>query len=97
MSRISIYLKFSKTIHAVPACYWYNFWRDYGIWRISKCEYSPNIVINIALGSLMASLLNGASNALNQIYDLEIDKINKPHRYLPSGKIYSTIKAWMGR
>ena len=43
--------------------------------------------MNIALGSLMAALLNGASNALNQIYDLEIDKINKPHRYLPSGKI----------
>ena len=41
----------------------------------------------------MAALLNGASNALNQIYDLEIDRINKPHRYLPSGKI--TIKeAW---
>ena len=32
-------------------------------------------------------MLNGASNALNQIYDLEIDRINKPKRPLPSGRI----------
>lgn len=50
--------------------------------------------MSIALGSLMAALLNGASNALNQIYDLDIDKINKPHRYLPSGKI-SMKEAWI--
>ena len=39
-------------------------------------------------------MLNGASNALNQIYDLEIDRINKPKRPLPSGRI-SIGGAWV--
>ena len=30
----------------------------------------------------MAAVLNAASNALNQIYDLEIDRVNKPKRPL---------------
>jgi len=32
-------------------------------------------------------VLNAASNALNQIYDLEIDRINKPGRPLTSGRL----------
>jgi geranylgeranylglycerol-phosphate geranylgeranyltransferase len=40
-----------------------------------------------ALGLTMAAVLNAASNALNQIYDLEIDRINKPRRPLPSGRL----------
>lgn len=31
----------------------------------------------------MAAVLNAASNALNQIYDLEIDRVNKPRRRCP--------------
>ena len=34
----------------------------------------------------MAALLNAGNNALNQIYDLEIDRVNKPKRPLPSGR-----------
>lgn len=34
-----------------------------------------------------AALLNGASNSLNQYYDVGIDQINKPERPIPSGKI----------
>jgi 4-hydroxybenzoate polyprenyltransferase len=41
----------------------------------------------------MAAVLNAASNALNQIYDLEIDRINKPRRPLPSGRM-TTREAW---
>ena len=41
----------------------------------------------------MAAVLNAASNALNQIYDLEIDRINKPRRALPSGRL-SRREAW---
>ena len=37
----------------------------------------------------MAAVLNAASNALNQIYDLDIDRINKPSRPLPSGQTVS--------
>ena len=34
-------------------------------------------------GALMAAVLNAASNAINQIYDLDIDRVNKPKRPLP--------------
>jgi 4-hydroxybenzoate polyprenyltransferase len=47
-----------------------------------------------AIGALMAATLNAANNALNQIYDLDIDRINKPHRPLPRGAI-SIREAWL--
>ncbi|MFH1539870.1 MAG: UbiA family prenyltransferase [bacterium] len=34
-----------------------------------------------------ACLLNAASNTLNQLCDVDIDRINKPHRPLPSGRV----------
>jgi len=49
--------------------------------------WSPILLLYPTLGALMAAVLNAASNALNQIYDLEIDRINKPGRPLPSGRI----------
>jgi 4-hydroxybenzoate polyprenyltransferase len=45
------------------------------------------VVVTISLGSLCAALLNAASNVLNQIHDLEIDRRNKPQRPLPAGTI----------
>ena len=45
------------------------------------------------IGLSMAAVLNAASNALNQIYDLDIDRINKPRRPLPSGRL-SMRDAW---
>ena len=47
-----------------------------------------------ALGSLMAAVLNAGNNALNQIYDLEIDRVNKPKRPLPSGRL-TVGDAWV--
>lgn len=48
----------------------------------------------VLLGSIMAATLNAASNSLNQIFDLEIDRINKPHRPLPSGRMTISQAAW---
>lgn len=45
------------------------------------------VVLKIASGTLMAAVLNGASNTLNQVTDLEADRINKPTRPLPEGRI----------
>jgi 4-hydroxybenzoate polyprenyltransferase len=45
------------------------------------------------LGAAAAAALNVASNTINQIYDLEIDRINKPGRPLPSGTV-SLSGAW---
>jgi len=45
------------------------------------------------IGLVMAAVLNAASNALNQIYDLDIDRVNKPKRALPSARL-SLADAW---
>ena len=47
-----------------------------------------------AIGAVMAAVLNAASNALNQIYDIEIDRVNKPSRPLPSGRL-TRADAWV--
>ncbi|TDQ67572.1 geranylgeranylglycerol-phosphate geranylgeranyltransferase [Methanimicrococcus blatticola] len=36
---------------------------------------------------LMVFLATGAGNMLNDYYDIDIDRVNKPHRPLPSGRI----------
>ncbi len=41
----------------------------------------------VLLGALAASVLNAGSNALNQVFDLRIDAINRPNRPLPSGRL----------
>lgn len=53
-----------------------------------------SVVLTVALGSLCASFMNAASNAINQIYDLEIDRINKPGRPLVTG-VLSLREAWI--
>jgi len=51
------------------------------------------ILVPPLIGSLMAAMLNAGNNALNQIYDLEIDRVNKPTRPLPSGRL-SNAEVW---
>jgi 4-hydroxybenzoate polyprenyltransferase len=52
-----------------------------------------SLVAYPVIGSIMAAVLNIASNGLNQIFDFEIDRINKPRRPLPSGRM-SPGEAW---
>ncbi len=40
------------------------------------------------IAALVAFLVCGAGNAINDYYDIEIDKINRPKRPLPSGRIH---------
>ena len=55
--------------------------------------WSPALLIPPLIGSAMAALLNAGNNALNQIYDLDIDRVNKPKRPLPSGRL-TIAQAW---
>lgn len=55
---------------------------------------NSSLAVYPLIGLTMAAVLNGASNALNQIYDLEIDRINKPKRPLPSGRL-SLRNTWV--
>ncbi len=56
--------------------------------------WTPALLVAPLVGSAMAALLNAGNNALNQIYDLEIDRVNKPKRPLPSGRL-SISQTWL--
>lgn len=58
-----------------------------------RMAWRPELLWLALAGALVGSLLNGASNALNQIFDLEIDRVNKPERLLPSGAL-GLGRAW---
>jgi 4-hydroxybenzoate polyprenyltransferase len=51
------------------------------------------LILTVAIGSLCASSMNAASNIVNQIADLEIDRLNKPERPLVRGDV-SISSAW---
>jgi geranylgeranylglycerol-phosphate geranylgeranyltransferase len=54
-------------------------------------EYS---ILKIFIGALSSGFLASASHTMNNIFDLKVDKINKPFRPLPSKKI-SVQEAWI--
>lgn len=56
---------------------------------VAGLNIDVNLFLKIFLAGIAAAFLNGASNAINQYYDIEIDRINKPERPLVR-KIIST-------
>ena len=56
-------------------------------------RFTLSVMLTIALGSFCASSMNAASNAINQIYDLDIDRVNKPNRPLCTGEL-SVREVW---
>ena len=44
----------------------------------------------VLLASLSGGLIAGGANSINDYYDIEIDKINKPHRPIAAGKVSLT-------
>jgi len=56
-------------------------------------QWTWSILWTVVLGSLCAGLLNAASNVINQYYDIENDRLNKPLRPLVTGAI-SMPAAW---
>lgn len=47
----------------------------------------PFPLLQIIYVALVVFLVTGAGNAINDYYDIEIDRINKPERPIPSGRI----------
>ncbi|WP_456475585.1 UbiA family prenyltransferase [Candidatus Pyrohabitans sp.] len=47
----------------------------------------------VALACVVAFLVCGAGNVINDFYDYEIDRINAPHRVLPRG----ALKRWVAK
>ena len=56
-------------------------------------EADGAVLLHASLGTAMAVVLNAASNSLNQIYDVEIDRVNKPGRPLAAGRL-TLGEAW---
>ena len=55
----------------------------------AKPAVTWGLVLPVLWGRAMAAVLNAANNAINQIYDLDIDRVNKPKRPLPERRPHS--------
>ena len=51
------------------------------------CKTSQSLDVTVFYAGLSAMLVAAAGNIINDVFDFEIDKINRPERPLPSGKI----------
>ncbi len=85
--RIALYLEFSRPFTLVAPALGFLSGGATAIGAAPPEAWSWTLVAYPAIGSVMAAVLNAASNALNQIYDLEIDRVNKGTRPLPSGRL----------
>ena len=59
-----------------------------------QSAWSTELISNVILQMISVASFMAAGNILNDIMDIEIDKISHPLRSLPSGKI-STKQAWI--
>ncbi|MHA1452730.1 MAG: UbiA family prenyltransferase, partial [Promethearchaeota archaeon] len=48
---------------------------------------TPNSILTLIGGLCVYILTAAASNVINDVFDIEIDTINRPNRPIPSGKI----------
>jgi geranylgeranylglycerol-phosphate geranylgeranyltransferase len=65
-------------------------------WMINRWTL-PDLIIVLLLTALSYIFIAAAGNVVNDIYDIEVDKINRPDRPLPSGKITVVqAKIWTG-
>lgn len=60
-------------------------------------EGVTNEIFGIVIAGLSVFVFMGGGNALNDFYDLETDKVNHPHRPLPSGRMEPEQALWIGR
>lgn len=87
MERLGIYWKFLRPFTLIAPALGMLSGGVTAVGAFPRTPLAPWVLVNLALGTAMAALLNGASNALNQIYDIENDRINKPDRMIPSGRM----------
>jgi 4-hydroxybenzoate polyprenyltransferase len=87
MTRAGILLEFSRPFTLVAPALGFASGAATAIGAAPREAWSGDLILYPVIGLTMAAVLNAASNALNQIYDLEIDRVNKPKRPLPSGRL----------
>lgn len=94
MKKLAVYTDFARPFTLLPPALGVvsgavTAWGAHG----TRAPLASALLLPVLWGALMAAVLNSASNAINQIYDLEIDRVNKPKRPLPSGAL-SLGEAW---
>jgi 4-hydroxybenzoate polyprenyltransferase len=92
--KLSVYLDFARPFTLLPPALGVvsgavTAWGAHG----TRAPLTPGLLLPVLWGASMAAVLNSASNAINQIYDLEIDRVNKPRRPLPAGRL-GLREAW---
>jgi 4-hydroxybenzoate polyprenyltransferase len=92
-SRAAILFEFSRPFTLVAPALGFASGSVTAAGAFPREAWSADLVVYPLIGLTMAAVLNAASNGLNQIYDLDIDRINKPKRPLPSGRLTMT-GAW---
>lgn len=89
MAFLRSWIKLSRPFTLLPpllgilsgsACAWGSAHNPYG-------TFTWDLLFTLCMGSFCASLMNAASNIINQVYDLEIDRKNKPDRPLCTGEV----------
>ena len=93
MTRARVLLEFSRPFTLVAPALGFASGAATAAGAAPREPWAADLLLYPVIGLVMAAVLNAASNALNQIYDLEIDRINKPKRPLPSGRL-SLEEAW---
>jgi 4-hydroxybenzoate polyprenyltransferase len=93
-SKLASYIDFARPFTLLAPGIGFISWGLVGLGASPTGSFTLRVLWPILLGGAMAAILNIASNGINQIYDLEVDRINKPERPLPSGRI-SMQEAWV--
>jgi 4-hydroxybenzoate polyprenyltransferase len=94
MTRGRLYAEFSRPFTLVAPALGFASGAATAYGALPRETWTPHLLLYPLIGVTMAAVLNAASNAINQIYDLEIDRVNKPKRPLPSGRL-SIHEAWI--
>jgi 4-hydroxybenzoate polyprenyltransferase len=86
-SRLALYWEFSRPFTLLAPALGMLSGAVTAFGAAPRSTLTGELVFDVVLGTLMASVLNAASNGINQIYDLEVDRVNKPGRPLTSGRM----------
>ena len=93
-SRLGVLVEFSRPFTLVAPALGFASGAVTAAGAMPREPVTSELLLYPMIGLTTAAVLNAASNALNQIYDLDIDRINKPRRPLPSGRL-SMRDAWV--
>jgi chlorophyll/bacteriochlorophyll a synthase len=94
MTRARLLLEFSRPFTLVAPALGFVSGAVTAYGAVPREAWHPDLILFPVIGALMAAVLNAGNNALNQIYDLDIDRVNKPKRPLPSNRL-SLQDAWV--